>query len=119
MSDFESKKKLLVAESEVYRELLKLELQTFKVYTKRKKRQLTTVSTYLPWVMSGLPFLGGMFGRKKSRSPASGLKRMMSLVMLGWKTYQRFAPLLNRRTSSVQKSEPTRTAAEEYLSRRL
>ena len=32
MSKFERKKKLLVAESEVYRQLLKLELQTFNVY---------------------------------------------------------------------------------------
>ena len=119
MSDFESKKKLLVAESEVYRELLKLELQTFKVYTQRKKRQLTSPSTYMPWVMSGLPFLGRLFGRKKSGAPASGFKRIGSLILLGWKTYQRFGPMLRGRESSAQRSEPTRTAAEEYLSKRL
>jgi len=119
MSDFETKKKLLVAESEVYRQLLKLELQTIKVYTKQKKRQLSSVSTYMPWVMSGLPFLSGLFGRKKTRSPASALKRMGSLLMLGWKTYQRFGPMLSRKTFVGRKSEGSRTAAEEYLSKRL
>ena len=119
MSKFESKKKLLVAESEVYRQLLKLELQTFKVYSKRTRRRLTSVSTYLPFVMSGLPFLTGMFGRRKASSSGSSLKRMASLLLLGWKTYQRFGPLLARKTFAARKPESTKTAAEEYLSNRL
>jgi hypothetical protein len=41
MSKFETKKKLLVAESEVYRQLLKMEMQTFQVYAKRTKRRMT------------------------------------------------------------------------------
>jgi hypothetical protein len=116
----ETKKKLLVAEAEVYRQLLKLELQTFKVYSKRTKRRMTSVSTYLPLLMSGLPFVTGLFGRKKSQSssPVSSLKRMSSLLMLGWKTYQRFGPFFGRRTFSVRRPE-TKTAAEEYLSKRL
>jgi hypothetical protein len=119
MSKFETKKKLLVAESEVYRQLLKLELQTFKVYSKRTKRRLTSVTTYLPYVMSGLPFLTGMFARRKGRSAGSPLKRMGSLVLLGWKTYQRFGPLLARKTFAARKPQAAKTAAEEYLSKRL
>ena len=113
---------MLVAESEVYRELLKLELQTFKVYGKRAKRRLTSVSTYLPFVMSGLPFLKGIFGGKKSKSaaasPGSSLKRMGTLFLLGWKAYQRFRPFFGGKFAAEQ-VEPTKTAAEEYLSRRL
>jgi len=78
MTNLEEKKKLLVAESEVYRQLLKLELQTFKVYGKRTRRKLTSVSTYLPAVMSSLPFLAGMFVRKKGKSSGSSLQRMGS-----------------------------------------
>lgn len=118
MSDLQAKKKLLVAESEVYRQLLKLELQTFKVYGVRTKRRLSSVSNYLPFVMSGLPFVAKLFARKGSRSSGSSLKRMGSLLLLGWKTYRRFAPMLNRRTSS-RKPEPVKTAAEEYLAKRL
>jgi hypothetical protein len=119
MSKYESKKKLLVAECEVYRQLLKLELQTFKVYSKRTKRRMTSVTTYLPYLMSGLPFLTGLFGRKKGKSPGSSLKRLGSLILLGWKTYRRFGPLLSRSTFSTRKPEPAKTAAEEYLSKRL
>jgi hypothetical protein len=118
MSKYETKKKLLVAESEVYRQLLKLELQTFKVYGKRTKRRMTSVTTYLPLVMSGLPFLTGMFRRRKGKSAGSSLKRMGSLVLLGWKTYKRFGPLLTR-TFAARRPEPANTAAEEYLSKRL
>jgi hypothetical protein len=113
MSKFEAKKKLLAAESEVYRQLLKLEFQTFKIYGARTKRKLTSAKTYLPLLMSGLPFLGGFSGRKRGLS----LKGIGSLVLLGWKTYQRFAPMFGS-GKSIRK-EPPETAAEEYLSKRL
>lgn len=116
MSKFDERKKLLVAESEVYRQLLKMELQTFKVYTTRTKRRLTSATSYLPLVLSGVPFLAKMFMRKKGRSPASSFKRMTSLMMLGWKTYQRFGGFFAR---SNAPRTPEKTAAEEYLSKRL
>ncbi|HEX4262923.1 MAG TPA: hypothetical protein VH597_01180 [Verrucomicrobiae bacterium] len=110
MSKFEEKKKLLAAESEVYRQLLKLELQTFKVYGIRTKRRLRSFGTYAPLVMSSLPLVSGLFQRKGGFS----LKRIGSLVFLGWKTYQRFSPLFGQK-----KRETAPTAAEEYLSKRL
>ena len=119
MNKFDTRKKLLVAESEVYRQLLKLELQTFKIYTKRTRLRLTSISTYLPAIMSGLSFLKGLFGRKKRPSSGSPLKRMGSLLLLGWKTYQRFRPFLGRSKVSARKPEETETSAEEYLSKRL
>jgi len=117
MSKFEARKKLLVAESEVYRELLKMELQTLKVYTTRTKRRLTSPTSYLPLVMSGLPFLTQFFGRRKARSSMSSLKRITSLLMLGWKTYQRFGGYSGRTKYPARTAE--KTAAEEYLSKRL
>jgi hypothetical protein len=113
MNKFETRKKLLAAESEVYRQLLKLEFQTFKVYGKRTKRRLTSVSTYLPLLMSSIPIVNGLFKRKGG----SSLKRMGSLALLGWKAYQRFAPLFAGVKFGRGKGEAT--AAEEYLSNRL
>jgi hypothetical protein len=117
MSRLETRKKLLVAESEVYRQLLKLELQTFKVYGKRTGRRLTSISTYAKFAMSGLPFLTGLFMRKKGKSSGPSLKRMGALFLMGWKMYQRFRPFFGHNKSSAE--EPTNTAAEEYLSKRL
>ena len=112
MNKFETRKKLLAAESEVYRELLKLEFQTFKIYAIRTKRKLSSAKTYMPLLASGIPLLSGLFGRKGGGS----LKKFVSLALLGWKTYQRFAPMFGRGKSS---KEFTQTAAEEYLSKRL
>ena len=57
MSDLEQRKKLLVAEAEVYREMLKLELQTFKLHGLQAKRRLKSFSTYTPLLMTGVPLL--------------------------------------------------------------
>ena len=114
MSKYEAKKKLLAAEAEVYRQLLKMELQTINVYTKRTRRRMTSASGYMPLVMSGLPLLAGLFGRRRRKASASSLKRMLSLVVLGWKTYQRFGGFFGRSAP-----RPEKTAAEEYLSKRL
>ena len=117
MSKFEARKKLLVAESEVYRQLLKMELQTLQVYAKRTKRKMTSVSSYLPLLTGSLPFITALFMRKKGGSSGSSLKRMASLVMLGWKTYQRFGGFFSRAKYPI--AAPSKTAAEEYLSKRL
>jgi hypothetical protein len=123
MSKFETKKKLLVAESEVYRQLLKLELQTFKVYTRRTTRRLTSVTSFMRFGSVGLPLLMGLFARRKNnKSPVSSLKRMSAMLMFGWKTYQRFRPFFGRfgrNRGRVPEREPANTAAEEYLSKRL
>lgn len=115
MTKFEEKKKLLVAECEVYRQLLKMELQTFKVYGTRAKRRMTSVSGYMPLAMFGLPFLTRLIAKRKSRSRMSSLKRMMSLVMIGWNAYQRFGAHFG----GSRRPDGTKTAAEEYLSKRL
>jgi hypothetical protein len=117
MSDFKAKKKMLIAESEVYRQLLKLEVQTFKVYATRTKRRMSSFTAYMPWVMSALPILTRLFGKRKPQR--FSLNRVGTLFLLGWKAYQKIAPLLARAGFARRKSEPDETAAEEYLSKRL
>ncbi len=118
MSDFETRKKLLVAESEVYRQLLKMEFQTIELYAKRTKRRLTSVSSYLPLLTSGLPLLATFFARrKKGNSSSFSFQRIASLVMVGWKTYQRFGNFFGGAKTPMR--PPDKTAAEEYLSKRL
>jgi len=122
MNKFETRKKLLVAESEVYRQLLKLEIQTFKVYGTRAKRRMRSVSTYLPVIMTGLPFVKALFAGKRGqagKSSGPSFKRMVSLVMLGWKALQRFGPFFGRNKAAETDEDLNETAAEEYLSKRL
>lgn len=115
MSDLKAKKKMLVAESEVYRELLKLEVRTLKAYGMHTKRRLSSLGSYLPLMMTGIPILTRMLGRRRRRGHP--LMRLGSLFLLGWKTYRWFAPFVRR--GRARKSEPAETAAAEYLSKRL
>lgn len=117
MSKLATKKKMLVAESEVYRQLLKLEIQTFKVYGTRTRRRLSSITTYLPLVISGIPIFSRLF--RKKRSAGFSLQRLGSLFLLGWKAYRQFSPLLSRQRFTGTKGEPAETAAEEYLAKRL
>jgi hypothetical protein len=117
MNKLETKRKLLAAESEVYRQLLKLEIQTFKVYGTRAKRRLTSFAAYLPLLKWGIPIAGGLFRRKKRAG--FSLQRLGSLFFLGWKAYRQFSPLLMRSKFMGAKAEPAETAAEEYLAKRL
>lgn len=117
MSKLATKKKMLVAESEVYRQLLKLEIQTLKVYSTRTKRRLTSFTTYLPLAISGIPIVSRLF--RKRRSTGFSLKRLGSLFLLGWKAYRQFYPLFTRGRLTGLKTEPAETAAEEYLAKRL
>jgi hypothetical protein len=117
MSDFKARKKMLIAESEVYRQLLKLEIQTFKVYGIRTKRRMTSLTSYMPWLMGGIPILTRLLRKKKAQR--FSLQRMSSLFLFGWKAYQKFAPLLARSGFFRRRPEPSETAAEEYLSKRL
>ena len=112
MSKFAAKKKLLAAESEAYRQLLKLEFQTLKVHATRAKRQFASKSSFVPLIMTGVPLLGVLFGRKRG----SSLKKMSALALLAWKTFQRFSPMFSRRS---RPPEDGQSAAEEYLSKRL
>ena len=120
MSKFENRKKLLAAESEVYRQLLKLEIQTFKVYGMRTKRRLTSATNYLPWVMSGLPMFAGLFGRfgRKRLQRGFSLGRISSLFLLGRKAYRQFSPWFGKKFSS-RNFDRDQNAAEEYLANRL
>jgi hypothetical protein len=118
MSDIKAKKQMLVAESEVYRQLLKLEIQTFKVYGMRTRRRLTSFNAYFPYVLSGVPILTRLFRGRKKKGGFS-LARLASLLVLGWKTYKQIAPIFGKAKFAMRRSRPQETAAEEYLSKRL
>jgi hypothetical protein len=120
MSELEKRKRLLVAECEVYRETLKLELQTYKIYGLYAKKRLKTFNTYAPLLLTGLPLLRAVLvGRKAvaaGRKKLSGLKGLGTILFMGLQLYQRFGPLLRQ---ALRPRRPEKTAAEEYLSRRI
>ncbi len=114
MSDLQKRKRLLIAECDVYRETLKLELQTFKIYGFYAKKRLKTFNTYMPFLLTAVPLLRSLFvARKKTGS----WKRMGTIAWLGMQLYHRFGPIV--REAFFQTRPPEKTAAEEYLSKRI
>lgn len=116
MTDFEKRKKMLAAESEVYRELLKLEIQTYRIHAIQLKKRVTALGTYGPLAMSSLPFITAMFGGRKKRKLS--IRRLSSLALLAWRTYKQVKPLF-RDAFAVPQARRTETEAEEYLSKRI
>jgi hypothetical protein len=97
MKELKARKKALAAESEVYREMLKLEVQNLRIYGIKTKRRLTAFNTSNPLMMLlGIPVAGRLAGgwlRPRRRS-ASSWKRWVALAVAGWQAYSRFGPVV-------------------------
>ena len=108
MSDLERRKKLLIAESEVCRELLKLQLYNFRIYGIKAKRKFTSFSTGNPALIAGIPLLTSLLSRKRK------LRKVSAWGFLGWQLLRKAGGLF-RRPSNPAPRFRARTAAEEYL----
>ena len=90
MNPREAKKRALVAESEVYRETLKLELQNLRLYGITAKRRLTSFTRARPLFLFLAPLLGTFL--KRRRGP---LIRRAIMGLLSWQVWNRLLPLLS------------------------
>ncbi len=114
MTELETRKRRLVAESEVYRELLKLELQNFRIYGMNVRQKLTSLTPANPLLMTAVPFLTSLLGRKRR----SAWQRFGTLALMGWQLYRRFSGT-TRNGLTRAKAEDAVAAAEEYLARNI
>lgn len=116
MKALEAKKKALIAESEVCRELLKLEVQNLRIYGLKTKRRLTSFDSGNPlFMLAGLPMAGALFGRKRRRT---GWTQWLALAVGAWQAYLRFGPALRgifpRRRTVVLPPERLPETEEHY-----
>jgi hypothetical protein len=95
----------LIAEAEVYRGLMKLEMHNLRIYGLKTKRKLTSFKTLFPMLMGGVPAagalgalgpLGTLFRRKRG---GSSLNRLAAAGVLGWQIYTGISRLFNAFTS--------------------
>jgi hypothetical protein len=112
MNDLERRKKLLIAESEVCRELLRLELYNFRIYGIKAKRKVTSFGAGNPALIAGIPLLTSLLARKRR------FRRWGAWGFLGWQLFSRAGSFF-RRSSEPTNGLRTRTAAEEYLENRV
>jgi len=86
-------------------------LQNFKIYTMRTRQRATSPRAWLPLLLTAAPAIRTLFTRRGRTS----FKQWLGLAVMGWQLYRQYGSILRTRSySEVEKS-----AAEEYLSRRI
>ena len=107
----------LVAESEVYRQTLKLEVQNMRLYVARMQRGFRVAQAVKPLLFL-LPLAGSLFGSRpkaKGPPPASRWRRVLGSVVLGWRLYGKFKPFLDT-MSFFRRRRSQSTGQKVYLS---
>jgi hypothetical protein len=110
MNELEAKKRALVAESEVYRETLKLEVHNLRLYVSRTKQKLTGFTRPNPLLMLLAPLAGAFFRKRR----ASWLRRA-SMAFLSWQVSNRLMPFLKGVFSSRGGPSATRSETSEEV----
>jgi hypothetical protein len=89
MSELEEKKRALVAESEVYREMLKLEIQNLRLCAVRARRKVSILGGSSSLLAVGAPLAGLLLGKGRRGSVMGIIKA----ALIGWRLYSRIGPV--------------------------
>lgn len=110
LKELEERRKALATESELYRQMLYLEVQNLRLYGARVRRQYGFLSPSNPLVGLLTPYVGRWFMRRRQRIALPKL-RWLSLLIGGWRMYRRFSPLIRmfvgRRSAAPEPERPT------------
>jgi hypothetical protein len=98
MNDLEARKRALVAESEVYRQALALEVQQIQSHCAGIQRRIDSVRRFRSLFFI-LPLLAPLIGLRRMTRPAqakraAGWRGLVGTAMVGWRLYQKFGPVL-------------------------
>jgi hypothetical protein len=110
MNELEAKKRALAAESEVYRETLKLELHNLRLYVSRTKQKLKGFGRPNPLLMLVAPLAGAFFRKRR----ASWLRRA-TMAFLSWQVSSRLMPFLSGLFSSSRTSSSAQAPEREKV----
>jgi hypothetical protein len=107
MNHLEQRKRALVAESEVYRQMLNLEIQNLRLSglgLGQKINQYRGLFTLIPLAGSLVGMLsGGLFRKRRKR----GWRQFLGIGILGWRLYRKFGPFLQSGLAQWLARKPT------------
>jgi hypothetical protein len=116
IADLLERKRALIAESDLHRQNLALELQNIRLYAYRLRQRVSVFERFKPLLIL-LPlvgaFAGRRFGRGARRKRRSRLGQLFAATLFGVRMYRRFGPvlrvalpsLLRRKRAFVQAGE--------------
>jgi hypothetical protein len=91
VKDLEKKKQMLIAESEVHRQALRLELQNLRLSALQTKRRFRSFNPYNRIWMLAAAAVASLWTRRIRRRRFSFL-RVGSIAMIGWQVVNRVVP---------------------------
>jgi len=89
MNELEARKRALVAESELYRQMLRLEVQNLQLYGLQLRQKFAGFRKPGPAVVLAAALAGSLFGRKRGSS-----LRRTAMAILSWQLSNRLVPFL-------------------------
>ena len=107
LSDLDAKKKALIAEAEVYRQTLKLEIQNVRLCAAKAGRTVRSFSFSNPLLVLAATLSGTLLKRRSAFK-----MRAATAAFLGWQIYQRL--VIPIRGMFFRKRSRSRAAARAY-----
>src|SRR5882724_11508496 len=99
MNPLDAKKQALIAESEVFRETLKLELHNLRLYGVRARQKFSNFGSPNKLLMLMAPFAGFILRRKRS-----SFMRKVAMGLLSYQFTNRVLPFLSALFSPTKRS---------------
>ncbi len=103
VNGLEARKRALVEESEVYREMLKLQVRNLTLYSLSLREKIQSPSAMKSLVMLALPFAFKFFRRFPSRQKGFLKGGTLGAAFMAFQTARRFAPMVMNLFSSFFK----------------
>ena len=103
IKDIQARKKALVAESEVYRQIMRLEIQNARLYGIGLKRRCSSFGTSNPLLLFGLPLLNRFIQRRVSKKLG-----FFGKVLSSWQMISRGLGIVSGLLSNRRRFFPSR-----------
>ena len=111
--EIEERKRALIAESEIYRQTLILEVQNIRLYSVRVQKKLAWLRMLNPILMVAGSLLGPRWFRGRERRKRRGLwSRILGGALLGWRLSRRFSPAVRSLLFGRSRARPSSAQAE-------
>lgn len=94
----------MAAEAEVYRQMLKLEVQNIKLYARQNRRKYTSIRPANPLFAAAAPVVAALLRRTKPVKKLSTLSK----ILIGWQMFSRFTPFLPGIITAIRARTDTR-----------
>src|SRR5690349_1988911 len=86
VKELEAKRRALTAESEVYRQTLRLEIENLRLAAMRARRQMKSFQSVNPLLTLVAPMAASLLTKRRGR-----LRGLFTTALLGWQVYRKAA----------------------------